>query len=56
MKTIRTGQKVPVSGQYRPRGAKTEITLVEGKRVPPTSAGATEFTLVDRTKHAGGKS
>lgn len=53
-KTVKTGQKAPVSGQYKPVGSKTEITLVEGKRVPPTPSGATKFTLVDRTVHKGG--
>lgn len=51
---IKTGQKVPVSGQYRPTGSKTEVTLVQGKRVPPTTKGITTFTLVDKTKHSGG--
>lgn len=51
---IKTGQKVPVSGQYRPTGSKTEVTLVQGKRVPPTTTGVTTFTLVDKTKHSGG--
>ena len=51
---IKTGQKVPVSGQYRPTGSKTEITLVQGKRVPPTTTGVTTFTLGDKTKHSGG--
>lgn len=51
---IKTGQKVPVSGQYRPIGSKTEVTLVQGKRVPPTTTGVTTFTLVDKTKHSGG--
>lgn len=50
-KTIKTGQKVPISGQYKPVGSKTEVTFVEGKRVPPTSKGATKYTLVDKTKH-----
>lgn len=51
---VKTGQKVPVSGQYRPTGSKTEVTLVQGKRVPPTTTGVTTFTLVDKTKHSGG--
>lgn len=54
-KKIRTGGIVPVSGQYRPKGSKTEFTFIEGKRVPPTPNGITEFTLVDQTKHKGGK-
>lgn len=52
--TVKTGQKAPVSGQYKPVGSKTEITLVQGKTVPPTPSGATKFTLVDQTKHKGG--
>ena len=43
-----------LSGQYRPAGKKTEVTLVAGKRVPPVATGATTFTLVDKTKHSGG--
>lgn len=53
--TIKTGGTVPVSGQYKPQGAKTEVTFVSGNKVPPTSNGATKFTLVDPTKHKGGK-
>jgi len=49
--SIRTGQKVPKSGQYRASGSKTEVTFVEGKRVPPTKKGATKFFMVDPTKH-----
>lgn len=51
---VKTGGVVPVSGQYRPAGKKTEVTFVAGKRVPPIATGATTFTLVDRTKHRGG--
>ena len=51
---VKTGGVAPVSGQYRPAGKKTEVTLVQGKRVPPTVTGATTFTLVDKTKHSGG--
>ena len=53
-RTIRTGDTVTVSGQYRPQGSKHEYTFVEGNRVPPTTSGATKFTLVDQTKHKGG--
>lgn len=53
-KTIKTGETVPVSGQYRPKGETHEYTFVAGKRVPPTPAGTTKFSLVDRTKHKGG--
>lgn len=51
---VKTGQRAPVSGQYKPAGSRTEVTFVQGKRVPPTAAGATSFTLVDKTKHSGG--
>ena len=50
-KTVKTGGAVPVSGQYKPQGSKTEVTFIKGNRVPPTSSGATKFTLVDKTKH-----
>lgn len=32
--TIKTGAVTPVSGQYRPVGRTTEITLSKGNRVP----------------------
>lgn len=50
----KTGQKAPVSGQYKPKGSNTEVTLVQGKKVPPTLNGATDFKLVDKTKHKKG--
>ena len=51
----KTGQKAPVSGQYKPVGHKSEITLIKGKRVPPFQCESANFILVDRTKHKGGK-
>jgi hypothetical protein len=52
---VRTGEEVPVSGQYRPSGARTEVTFVEGKRVPPNNFGERQkFFLVDTTKHKRG--
>ena len=51
MTRIKTGQICQQSGQYRPIGAKTEVTLVEGKRVPPAPNGVTKFVVVDATKH-----
>lgn len=52
MKTsVKTGQKAPISGQYKPIGSNNEITLVRGKTVPPSSNGVTKFTLVDKTRH-----
>ena len=53
--TVKTGQIAPKSGQYRAAGSKTEVTLVQGKKVPPTAKGAAKFTLVDATKHKEGK-
>ena len=50
---IKTGQKVPVSGQYRPAGSKTEVTLVQGKRVPPTTTGVTTLPSLIRPSIAG---
>lgn len=52
MVKVQTGEKAPVSGQYKIKGGQTEITLVQGKRVPPTTSGATQFTLVDKTRHS----
>lgn len=51
MTILKTGQIVQHSGQYRPIGEKTEVTFIEGKRVPPTSSGLTRFIMVDKTKH-----
>ena len=53
--TVKTGQIAPKSGQYRASGSKTEVTLVQGKKVPPTAKGAGKFILVDATKHKEGK-
>lgn len=50
-KYVKTGQKAPASGQYRPVGSKTEVTFVKDHKVPPTSSGQTKFVLVDKTKH-----
>lgn len=48
----RTGHIALVSGQYRPSGASTEITLSKGDRVPPNIFGVRQkFILVDKTKH-----
>jgi len=44
---VKTGGKVPVSGQYLNPKTKSEVTLVQGKTAPPTPKGAATFTLVD---------
>lgn len=46
-----TGGKAPASGQYRPVGSRTEITLSKGDRVPPYDKEAAKYVLVDKTKH-----
>ncbi len=51
MKKVKTGETVPVSGQYKPVGGNNEYTFVKGNTVPPTPAGATTFVLIDKTKH-----
>jgi len=51
MARVKTGEICPKSGQYRPIGENTEVTLIKGKRVPPTKSGTTKFDLVDATKH-----
>ena len=49
---IHTGEKVPVSGEYRPAGSRYEVTLVKGKRVPPNNEGVQQrFTLTHKAKH-----
>lgn len=47
----KTGQKAPVSGQYKPVGGKGEAILVSDKTVSPASNSGETFVLVDRTKH-----
>ena len=55
---LRPGDKAPNSGQYQqigPRGGKgPEVTLVQGKRLPPAAKGST-YRLVDRTNNKSGK-
>ena len=55
-KALKPGQVTPTSGQYGvvgPRGGKpnTEITAVEGKKLPPTPKPGQGYVLVDKTKH-----
>lgn len=51
------GKQAKQSGQYREVGSrggspsKTEITLVRGDRLPPTSKPGRQWELVDPTKH-----
>lgn len=55
-KTLKPGETVQISGQYKqtgPRGGigKTEVTLVKGKSAPPTPKPKQKLVLVDKTKH-----
>jgi hypothetical protein len=57
---LKPGQPAPISGQYKivgPRGGNpgTEVTAVEGHRLPPTPKPGQRYNLVDATKHKGGK-
>jgi len=59
-KTQKPGQIALTSGQYQivgPRGGKTgvEVTVVEGKPLPPTPKPGQSFVLVDKTKHKDSK-
>lgn len=54
-KNLKSGQKVPRSGQYEiigVRGGKTgeEVTGVKGKILPPTPKSGQTYKLVDPTK------
>lgn len=47
-----TGHPAPVSGQYRPSGGTSEITLSKGDITPPNRWGSRQkFFLDDATKH-----
>jgi hypothetical protein len=48
---VKTGGKVPISGQYRAGSGKTEITLVKSTKAPPNRGKLQTWHLVDKTKH-----
>ncbi|HPL92772.1 MAG TPA: hypothetical protein PLB38_00625 [bacterium] len=55
VKNLKSGQKVPRSGQYEiigVRGGETgdEVTGVKGKTLPPTPKSGQTYKLVDPTK------
>lgn len=55
-KTYSPGEEAPRSGQYeivgsRGGGTGSEITVIKGKRFPPTSKAGQKYKLVDPTKH-----
>ena len=51
MTKVSVGNKVPISGQYKPTKGGAEATFVQGKTVPPTPNGSLGWVLVDPTKH-----
>jgi hypothetical protein len=56
---LRSGAKVPRSGQYQqtgPRGGQgKEVTSVKGERLPPTPKKGMTYRLVDPTKNKSGR-
>lgn len=48
---VKTGEKVPVSGQYRASGKETEATLVRKEPAPPNPGHLPYWILVDITRH-----
>lgn len=56
---LKPGQKAPASGQYPvvgPRGGKTgtEITSVQGHKLPPTPKAGQSYGKPDLTKNGSG--
>lgn len=50
-KRFSPGEKVSDSGQYKNTSTGTEVTGVEGKRLPPTPESGQKYVLADKTKH-----
>jgi hypothetical protein len=50
--TFKPGTPAPKSGQVKVPGSKVEVTVVEGKPMPPTPKPGQRYTYVDLTKHA----
>ena len=49
---VRTGEKVDISGIYRPAGARTEVIFSKGDRATPNNEGTQQrFTLIRPVKH-----
>lgn len=49
--SFKPGTKAPKSGQVRIPGSKVEVTVVEGKPIPPTPKSGQSYRYVDLTKH-----
>ncbi len=60
-KNYKPGTKAPASGQYSPCSkngkcnTKKEVTVVKGKRLPPTKTPGEYYIIVDRSKNNSGK-
>jgi hypothetical protein len=59
-KSMKPGEKAPVSGQYEivgPRGGKTgeERTVVRHEPLPPTPEKGQSYVIADRTKNQSGR-
>ena len=50
IKGLKSGEKTPVSGEYKNTRTGTEVTSVRGEPLPPGPKGS-KFNLVDTTKH-----
>ena len=49
--TFRPGTSAPASGQVKVPGSKVEVTVIEGKPMPPTPKPGQGYVYVDLTKH-----
>jgi hypothetical protein len=49
--SFKPGQVAPKSGQIQQTDSKTEKTIVQGDRFPPTSKPGQTYKYVDLTKH-----
>jgi len=48
---IKPGTPAPASGQVKVPGSKVEVTVIEGKPMPPTPKPGQGYVYVDPTKH-----
>ncbi len=49
---LKPGTPAPKSGQAKIPGSKVEVTVVQGKPMPPTPKPGQGYVIVDPTKHA----
>jgi hypothetical protein len=49
---VKTGEKSPCSGIFRPSGGTSEFVFDEGEKIPPNKEGKRQtFSLVQKAKH-----